>query len=254
MLRRRFDPHWEYSQLTYVRVVAAQLNSTTRWLDAGCGHQSFADKLEAQEQKMASGSRLAVGCDLGFGALQNHRSLNRLVCCSLDELPFADSSFNLVTLNNVVEHLEKPEVVFREFRRILQPGGTIVIHTPNMKSWFIRLARLGKRLLPKRVVLRFIRFLEFREPEDVFPTHYRANTPKQLSGMLRNAGFEEKQLLLVPGGHLFRFVGPLVIPEMLFNRFLNRIGWHELAGAVMLATYRRPHELAEGDVLAVSRG
>jgi len=191
---------------------------------------------------MAKGSRLAVGCDLGFDALRKHRSLDRLVCCTLDDLPFSDSSFDLVTLNNVVEHIDKPEVVFREFARVLATGGRIVIHTPNMKSWFVRLVRFGRRLLPATVVMAIIRFLEFREPEDVFPTYYRANSPKQLSQILRRAGFDEIQLLLIPGGHLFKFAAPLMITEMFFNTFLHRIGWRELANAVMLVTCRRAGE------------
>jgi ubiquinone/menaquinone biosynthesis C-methylase UbiE len=246
-LRHRFEPEWEYSQLAYARVVSAHLNSATRWLDAGCGHQSFADELEEEERKMSWESRLAVGCDIGYSALRKHRSLDKNVCCTLGELPFSDSSFNLVTLNNVVEHLEKPEVVFREFARILESDGRIVVHTPNAGSWLIRVIRFGRRLLPETLVLRFIRFLEFREPEDVFPTHYRANTPKKLSEVLGNAGFEEEQVLLIPGGHLFRFAAPLVIPEMLLNRFLNRSGWRELACAVMLVTYRRTRRTSTDD-------
>jgi ubiquinone/menaquinone biosynthesis C-methylase UbiE len=240
-LRRRFDPESEYSQVTYARLVTAQLNSASLWLDAGCGHQSFADGfgLEEAERNMTRVARFAVGCDLGCDALQKHRSLDARVCCTLDELPFSDSSFNLVTMNNVVEHLEKPEAVFRELARILEPEGKIVIHTPNARSWLLRLVRVGRRLFPEAVVLRFIRFLEFREPEDVFPTHYRANTRKQLSDALRSAGFEEEQTLLVQATHIFRFAAPLVIVEMLFNRALFGLGWRELGGAVMLATYLR---------------
>jgi SAM-dependent methyltransferase len=238
-LRRRFDPQWEYSQVTYARLVTARLSSASRWLDAGCGRQSFADGLDEVEREVIRGARFAVGCDLECGALQKHRSLDVRVCCMLDELPFSGSSFNLVTLNNVVEHLEKPEVVFREFARILEPDGRIVIQTPNAGSWLVRLIRVGRRLLPEALALRFIRFLEFREPEDVFPTHYRANTRKRLSHVLRSAGFDEEQMLLVRASHLFRFAAPLVIVEMLFNRALFRLGWRELGGAVMLATYRR---------------
>jgi ubiquinone/menaquinone biosynthesis C-methylase UbiE len=240
-LRRRFDPESEYSQVTYARLVTAQLNSATQWLDAGCGHQSFADGfgLEEAERNMTQVARFAVGCDLGCDALEKHRSLDARVCCTLDELPFSDSSFNLVTMNNVIEHLEKPEVVFRELARIVESDGKIVIQTPNAASWLIYLIRIGRLLFPEPVVLRFIRFLEFREPSDVFPTHYRANTRKRLSHVLQSAGFEEEQTSLVCATHLFRFAAPLVIVEMLLNRALFRLGWRELGGAVMLATYRR---------------
>lgn len=53
-------------------------------------------------------------------------------------LPFLNSSFDLVFMLDVVEHLYPKELkkVFLEVERVLKPGGKLVIHTPN--KWLIK--------------------------------------------------------------------------------------------------------------------
>lgn len=52
-----------------------------------------------------------------------------------ERLPIADESFDCVACVDGIEHLENPFHVIREFHRILKPGGTVVISTPNLSSW-----------------------------------------------------------------------------------------------------------------------
>jgi SAM-dependent methyltransferase len=68
-------------------------------------------------------------------------------------LPFADASFDRVSMLDIVEHLvpQQLECMFREVRRILRPGGFAVVHTlPNRWVYEIgyRFARLIFRHLP----------------------------------------------------------------------------------------------------------
>lgn len=57
--------------------------------------------------------------------------------------PFADESFDVVVLQEVVEHLENIPYIFREARRVLKPGGCFIFSTPNMLNWTSRLRFLG---------------------------------------------------------------------------------------------------------------
>ena len=57
--------------------------------------------------------------------------------------PFANSKFDVVVLQEVVEHLENIPFVFREVRRVLKPGGSFIFSTPNMLNWTSRLRFLA---------------------------------------------------------------------------------------------------------------
>jgi len=49
-------------------------------------------------------------------------------------LPTGDESFEGIVSTEVIEHLENPRAVFREFFRLLRPGGWLVLTTPNQES------------------------------------------------------------------------------------------------------------------------
>jgi len=51
-------------------------------------------------------------------------------CCSADDVPLPDDVVDTFLLCEVVEHLEHPEAVLAEARRVLKPGGTGIITVP----------------------------------------------------------------------------------------------------------------------------
>jgi 2-polyprenyl-3-methyl-5-hydroxy-6-metoxy-1,4-benzoquinol methylase len=56
-----------------------------------------------------------------------------------DPLPYADNRFALVTCAETIEHLEHYRETLREIYRVLKPGGTAVISTPNVLNLRSRL-------------------------------------------------------------------------------------------------------------------
>ncbi len=52
-----------------------------------------------------------------------------------DRSPAADKTFDLIYSIEVVEHLENFRFQAREFFRMLRPGGTLILSTPNNESW-----------------------------------------------------------------------------------------------------------------------
>ena len=54
-------------------------------------------------------------------------------------LPFPDRSFDLLWCSEVIEHLKNPAKAIQEFRRVLKPGGRMILTTPNSGAWFFRL-------------------------------------------------------------------------------------------------------------------
>ena len=53
----------EYSYFVEARQVQRLVDSETRWLDAGCGHQILELRLALEEKELVQRARLAVGCD-----------------------------------------------------------------------------------------------------------------------------------------------------------------------------------------------
>jgi SAM-dependent methyltransferase len=96
---------------------------TLRALDGGCGTGGTLEWL--------ADYGWAVGLDLSPAALGYcvQRGQDRLACGVLDHLPFADASFDLVTLFDVLYHewVADDEATMREVGRVMRPGGLVVI-------------------------------------------------------------------------------------------------------------------------------
>jgi SAM-dependent methyltransferase len=60
----------------------------------------------------------------------------RIVLATGDTVPFADASFDIVYLSNVLEHTEDPLKVLEEAVRVLRPGGILHTEVPNYLSYF----------------------------------------------------------------------------------------------------------------------
>jgi SAM-dependent methyltransferase len=69
-------------------------------------------------------------CDINESELADVRI--RRVDLNIVPLPYADESFDLITCCHVIEHLENPHAIVREFHRILRPNGRAIIALPNI--------------------------------------------------------------------------------------------------------------------------
>lgn len=87
-------------------------------LDIGCGWE--ARLLREVEPYIAAG----VGVDFKTPAHAEGKIRTERLTLK-DHLPYADASFNLVTMLAVLEHLEHPETLLREVHRVLRPVGNL---------------------------------------------------------------------------------------------------------------------------------
>ena len=104
-----------------------------------------------------------MGVGRHLPSIRSHRSIKTVVCANAALLPFADDGFDLVTANMVVEHLDDPCQQFREVKRVLKSGGSLVFpHT--MTAYIIKIAKA----LPNSLKRLLARVLEGRQEDDVF--------------------------------------------------------------------------------------
>lgn len=126
----RYDRLWKhYNQATLrVTVEAVPWESLGFALDVGCG----TGLLEEVAQRLHPETRL-IGVDISPAMLaQARRKLAGVgqagwVQALAEELPFADGSFDAVVCANSFHYLRRPLRALEEFRRVLRPGGWLVI-------------------------------------------------------------------------------------------------------------------------------
>jgi len=202
---RRYYPGYRSPKLAYQNVLDQQINAETVWLEIGCGRRICAD--DDLNRTLPRRARLAVGCDRD-PHLSRHSSIKHLVLCDAAALPFRDGTFTLVTASMVLEHLEKPEDVFREVARVSRPGAAFVVFTPNRFNYAMLVATVTPYQFHAffKKVTEYLARRQWRDvSEDVFPTWYRANSAARLRSLLQQAAFREAQLQYVALAHSFGF-------------------------------------------------
>ena len=173
-----------------IPVFQAAIGRGRRVLDLGC-------RSGALTQHFVEGNDV-VGLDVDRAALEKAAQLGiETVVANVDEpLPFPDASFDAVVAGELLEHLQFPDGLVAEARRILRPGGVFVGSVPNA-------FRLQSRL----------RFLRGRPPEDD-PTHLRMFSADAMRGLL--AAFDDVSIGFV-GGRYRRISPRLLARDLVFS-------------------------------------
>jgi SAM-dependent methyltransferase len=173
-----------------IPLLQAAIGTDKRVLDLGC-------RSGALTRHFLEGNEV-VGVDVDRAALAKAEALGiEPVEANVEEpLPFADASFDAVVAGELLEHLQLPEALVAEARRVLRPGGVLVGSVPNA-------FRLQSRL----------RFLRGRPPEDD-PTHLHLYSPAAVRELL--SGFEGVTLGYV-GGRYRRLHPRLLARDLVFR-------------------------------------
>ncbi len=154
-------------------------------LDLGCGPGTFLSLLGGQKSNV-----IATGVDIASKQIEfaqkliHQHALNDQIQFSLIEeefkgLSFEDRSYNVVTSNEVIEHVHPffAHKMLTEAKRVLKPNGKLLITTPNYGSHWPLIEILLNRLSP----------VKYHEQ------HISKFTPHSLVKFIESAGFEIKR-------------------------------------------------------------
>jgi SAM-dependent methyltransferase/uncharacterized protein YndB with AHSA1/START domain len=205
--------------------------------EIGLAQRSRAGSLEAVIEiasGLPRGRALDAPCGPGLASEALSRLGFRVTAADLDEagfarhgaipferldldapLPFTDASFALVHCGDGIEHLENPSGALRELARVLAPGGTLLLSTPNYASLERRLRFFLSGSLAKPLPRRG------PTPEKAPRGHVSPLPFSQLAWMAESAGLrldEARTLLQQPRQ---RWLAPLALPILGYRALLS---------------------------------
>jgi SAM-dependent methyltransferase len=173
----------------YLRI-AALVDADSVMVDYGCGRGARAEETAPVKRSLCCFKgrvKRVIGLDLDPAAASNPM-VDEFHLLEGPTWPLADDSVDLCLCDNVLEHIERPELFFPEAARVLRKGGYLCIRTPNAWSY----VALASRLVPNRLHASVLKRVEEhqKQEEDIFPTLYRANTVPRLRRLMRQNGFD----------------------------------------------------------------
>jgi len=136
---RTFYPHHgDFWDLVDFRAYLLQrLHPHSIVLDYGAGRGA------RQEMNFRGSVAMAGGVDIDTSVLQNPSLDEAHVLVHPDHtIPYEANTFDVVFSANVMEHVQQPDICFKEIWRVLKPGGLFITKTPNSWHYMPLIARL----------------------------------------------------------------------------------------------------------------
>ena len=194
--------------------IASYLSGT--WLDYGCADGGYAAEL------LANGASSVVGVDVEADRIEvaKERGIANATFYAFDgfniDLPgeIVDGAF----VNEVMEHVDDEQASLKEIYRLMKPGGTLIVISPN--RWFPfegHGTKIAGRWLPPTPL---IPWLPVRLTNRW--TYARNYWPRQLAGHVRDAGFTVSETGFIwPVFEFYSWLPASII--LLYQRWVTRI-------------------------------
>jgi ubiquinone/menaquinone biosynthesis C-methylase UbiE len=196
------------------KLISDQLGPGAYALDLGCGKGN-------ETIDFRSEAALVVGFDIREDIKKNCR-ISAWTVGDAHHLPFKNESFHLVFMDYVVEHLESPDRCAYETFRVLKPGGSLIVRTPNLYHYVSVIASITP-LWFHRLVANRARRLNDPGDQNLFRTFYRANTLRAIKRVFSQAGFLVEQVIMVEREPSYlMFARPAFLLGYWYERLVNR--------------------------------
>ncbi len=170
-----YDKHDTYFSHPRPEMLPFVPMGASRLLDVGCGTGNFGALVKRERGLEVWGQELTPA-----SAAAARQQLDHVLCgditAQLDELP--DAHFDVITFNDVLEHLADPGDLLARIGGKLRPGGVVVSSMPNMRYYRVLLALLyGKDW-------------KYEAEGIMDKTHLRFFTRRSMRRLFEEAGYE----------------------------------------------------------------
>jgi SAM-dependent methyltransferase len=178
------DRHWWYRgrrRIVEDELARLPVERGGRVLDAGCGSGRLLDTLTAYGEVSGldmNPDSVAIARDRG------HEDVHQGV---VEQLPWPDDTFDLITSLDVVEHTADDRVSMRELKRVAKPGGRLLITVPALQALW--------------------------STHDVFNNHYRRYDRRSMRALAADTGLTIERMT---------YFNSLLLPPAAVVRLLQR--------------------------------
>ena len=138
-------------------------------------------------------SSRVCGVDLDERVLTNEM-LDEGKVGDVSNIPYPDSTFDIVFSDNLMEHVDNPLNIYAEVQRVLKPGGCFLFKTPNKYHYMPLIARFTPHKFHQ-----WFNTLRGRHSVDTFPTKYQSNSRGDIKRIANLAGFSDVQVKILEG-------------------------------------------------------
>jgi 2-polyprenyl-3-methyl-5-hydroxy-6-metoxy-1,4-benzoquinol methylase len=153
-------------------LIEARVSPPGKLLDVGCSAGWFLDTMDGWE---------CHGCEISADAdIARQRHGDRIFKGSLEEYPSSEGAFDVITLQDVFDHIPEPMTALAKCYRMLKPGGLLVIKVHNISCLYAKLSgRSFYAIIPpshlfyynKRTLAQILSKTGFRMVESRFISH-----------------------------------------------------------------------------------
>jgi 2-polyprenyl-3-methyl-5-hydroxy-6-metoxy-1,4-benzoquinol methylase len=151
-------------------------------LEAGCGAGRFTEILLKKNAKLVSADiSAAVEVNIeNFPVSANHIGIQ----ADINDMPFADETFDVVVCLGVIQHTPDPEQTIRNLFQLVKKGGTLLIdHYSFSRSAWFRLATIYRWFLKRKPAAKTIPYTQ-KLVNRYLPLHKKVRGNKLLSVLL----------------------------------------------------------------------
>ena len=163
--------------------------NVSRVLDGGCGEGEYVLALRHKYNVEAWGIEYLENKVNAFKG--RHPDLDWVSSGNLQHIAYADNAFDVAILNEVLEHVPDDAAALHEIYRILEPGGTVIIFSPNrlfpFESHGVYMRNFDKKIPP---YVPMIPYIPLAIGNKMFRYWARNYWPTELHRLVMKIGFD----------------------------------------------------------------